>query len=170
MTPFKLYDELPIMKTANRSCVDLLHWLLPDIRSVEQLLISDLSVWWILCVSFIQRGYRGVWPQTRKPHLSFLMTVGLHFTVTLGLDISVIGFKESLLMRNRKTKPSFYLSIYFFLQFPCTHRYSLLSSCVVGLTVGIKTNALCKCDSQNIHETLEPRTNPFGPPHDKIMR
>lgn len=40
-----------------------------------------------------------------KPHLSFSKTVSPHIAVTLGLDISVISFKESLLMRN--TKDSF---------------------------------------------------------------
>lgn len=46
-----------------------------------------------------------------KPHLSFLMTVGLCLTVELGLDISVTGFKEHLLMSitdfERHTHPVF---------------------------------------------------------------
>lgn len=37
-----------------------------------------------------------------KPHLSPLMTFGSHFTVALDLDSRVIGFKETLLIRNTK--------------------------------------------------------------------
>lgn len=84
-----------------------------------------------------------------KPHLSFLMTVGPHFAVTLGLDISVIGFKGSLLMRNTKglilkrshpllQSPTLCISLYN--SHTHSHRCSRLSSCVVDLTAGIKNH------------------------------
>lgn len=39
-----------------------------------------------------------------EAHLSPLMTFGSHFTVALDLDSRVIGFKETLLIRNTKKK------------------------------------------------------------------
>lgn len=57
---------------------------------------------WIPPKSFIHRGQGRVWPQMGEPHLSLLMTFGSHFTVALDLDSRVIGFKETLLIRNTK--------------------------------------------------------------------
>lgn len=70
---FKFSDELLIMKTNNRFCIDFPCWLLPDSRFVEQPLLSDWVIlkWWITCVSFIQRGYGEVWPPMGKVILVF---------------------------------------------------------------------------------------------------
>lgn len=147
------------------SCVDL--YLTSDLWSSLGFLTSLIGAMKTLCVIHSHSGYRGVWPQMGKPHLSFLMTIGPHFTVTMGLDISGIGFKESSQMRNTKRlilKDVSILCFCLLLSYAScynthTHTRTLVSSCMVGLNAGIKNQAFWGCGFQNIHKTLEPWTD-----------
>lgn len=118
-----------------------------------------------LCIIHSHSGYRGVWPQTGKPHLSFLMTVGPYFAVTLGLDISGIDLKESLLMRNTKRlilKDISTLCVCLLLSYVShTHTHTRTHTQIQSHPVWwVSLRALkTGCGSQNIHETLEPWTD-----------
>lgn len=162
---FKFSDELLIMKTNNRFCIDFPCWLLPDSRFVEQPLLSDWVIlkWWITCVSFIQRGYGEVWPPMGKVILVFFFFFDEcrpHLAVTLGLDISATGFKEILLMRNTK-KTHFERHIHLLVQsvdLSVSNSYTQIASHWVSLQC-ITIWDFWGCDSKNIHETLEPWTD-----------
>lgn len=73
------------------------------------------------------------------------MTVGPRFTVTLGLDIGVIGFQRDF--ANEQYKKIHFKTV--------SHRHLyMVSPPGVGLTAGIKTH-LSEDETLNIHDALD---------------